>query len=93
MGFILSCALVVLGNLIISCSSNSKKRISIEESTMARNESARPNPAVYGPENMWIDRAWEQEPYQKWNFYFKHCSLISRNPFPMTDKYSCTGPD
>jgi hypothetical protein len=38
------------------------------------------------------DRLPEERPEKTWQFYYKQCELVTRNPYPDRDEYSCTDP-
>lgn len=49
--------------------------------------------AGYAADGFMLDnRSPEQRPQRSWQFYYKQCGLVSRNPYPNRDEYSCTDP-
>lgn len=60
----------------------------------SRNASARPRHAAYAAEGFTLDnRSPEPRAYRAWDFYYKHCTLVSRNPWPTRDEYDCSDPE
>lgn len=59
-----------------------------------RNASANPRHASYAAEGFTLDhRSPEPRPYRAWDFYYKHCTLVSRNPWPVRAEYDCSDPE
>ncbi len=49
--------------------------------------------AAYAAEGFTMDhRSPEGRPYRAWEFYYKNCSLVSRNPYPNKSEFECADP-
>ncbi len=70
-----------------ACSSSSTSSLSKLES---RQNSAHPRAAAYAAEGFTMDhRSPDSRPFRAWEFYYKNCVLISRNPYPDRAEYAC----
>jgi len=59
----------------------------------AEQNRANPQGAAYAADGFTLDhRSPEARPFHPWEFYYKHCSLVSRNPYPDRSEYSCSDP-
>lgn len=75
--------------LLSACSSGPTAREQIE----AKQDRARPKAAAYAADGFMMDhRSPEPRPYHAWEFYYKHCALVSRNPVPNKSEYDCADP-
>ncbi|MEZ0393365.1 MAG: hypothetical protein ACAH59_14190 [Pseudobdellovibrionaceae bacterium] len=82
------CWSVFLLLFLVGCSSKSA-RSTIEETQ----DRARPRAAAYAADGFMMDhRSPEGRAYRPWQFYYKHCTLVSRNPYPDRAEHSCTTP-
>ena len=78
-----------LGILLIASCAAPTGRERIEE----RRASAKPKGAAYAAEGFMMDwRSPEPRANGGWDFYFKHCTLDDRNPYPKRSDWDCTGP-
>lgn len=78
--------LLILG--LSGCSSKTHRE-RLEE----RQAGANPRAAAYAAEGFTMDhRSPEPRPYKAWEFFYKECALVSRNPFPNHAEYECTDP-
>lgn len=56
-------------------------------------DSAKPRAAAYAADGFMMEhRGFQERPYQAWEFYYKHCALVSRNPYPSRAEYACSEP-
>lgn len=56
-------------------------------------DSAKPRAAAYAADGFMAEhRGFQERPYQAWEFYYKHCTLVSRNPYPNRAEYACNEP-
>jgi len=54
---------------------------------------AHPHAAAYAADGFMMDhRGMPERPYRAWEFYYKHCALVSRNPYPNQSEYDCADP-
>lgn len=60
----------------------------------ATQDRARPrSAAAYAADGFMMDhRSPEPRPFHAWEFYYKHCALVSRNPIPSKAEYDCSDP-
>lgn len=80
--------ILTINQLLTACSSPTARQ-QIE----AKQARANPRAAAYAADGFTLDhRSPEPRPFRSWEFYFKHCNLVSRNPFPTQDEYACTEP-
>lgn len=81
--------LVLISHQLLTACSSPTARQQIE----AKQARANPRAAAYAADGFTLDhRSPEPRPFRSWEFYFKHCNLVSRNPFPTQDEYACTEP-
>lgn len=81
-------AMITVLICIAGCSS-----LSSREKIDAARESARPKPAAVYMDGFWTDyRSPADKEVQHWEFYYKHCSLVGRKPYPDRAEYMCTEP-
>ncbi len=79
---------VVLSPLLsLSCSHES-----LRDQMYSKIENANPRAAAYAAEGFTFDKRQVERPNTVWDFYYKHCNLISRNPYPEKEAWSCTDP-
>lgn len=58
-----------------------------------RRAPSRARAAAYAADGFTLDhRSPEARPYRPWQFYYKHCTLVSRNPYPDRAEHACTDP-
>lgn len=50
------------------------------------------HPAAYAADDFVYEKDMPKRPRQKGDFYFKHCALDGRKPFPSKDEYECSNP-
>jgi hypothetical protein len=82
MGFLLT-------QTLLGCANKASPRERMEQ----RNANARPHPAAWSTESFYLHhRSPPEKEAEKWEFYFKHCRLVQRNPFPTHDEYTCSEP-
>ncbi len=80
--------LSALLTILSACSSPT-----VREQLDERQNRNRAAAAAYAAEGFTMDhRSPEPRPYRSWEFYYKHCTLVSRNPYPSRDEYDCTNP-
>ena len=49
--------------------------------------------AAYAAEGFTLDhRSPDSRPARAWQFYYKNCALVSRNPYPSKTEYECADP-
>ncbi len=85
MGLVLLC--LVMG--LSACASRTAREIIDEKQGQSKARAA-----AYAAEGFTMDhRSPDPRPYRAWEFYYKHCTLVSRNPFPDRSEYSCTDPN
>ncbi|MGE0633621.1 MAG: hypothetical protein AB7O96_14505 [Pseudobdellovibrionaceae bacterium] len=48
--------------------------------------------AAYAAEGFVYEKDYPKRPVSEIEFYFKHCSLGSRKPYPSRDEYECSNP-
>ena len=74
--------------LLTSCAAPSSREVMADR---LRGQNARA--AAYAAEGFTLDhRSPEDRPYRSWEFYYKHCSLVTRNPYPSRDEFECSDP-
>lgn len=74
---------------LLGCANKLTPRERMEQ----RTANARPHPAVWSTESFYLHhRSPPEKEVEKWEFYFKHCRLVDRNPFPTHDEYNCSEP-
>lgn len=55
--------------------------------------SGKPHRAAYIADGLTVDRNPPERPYKKYEFFYKHCDLMGRTPFPKkAAEYECTDP-
>lgn len=55
--------------------------------------SGKPHAAAYIADGLTVDRNPPNRTYQKYEFFYKHCDLMGRTPFPKkAAEYECTDP-
>ncbi len=80
-------AILVLASAMMGCASSTRERLE------ARQDQGHPRAAAYGAEGFTMDfRSPEPRPYRAWEFYYKNCVLVSRNPYPSRADYECADP-
>lgn len=58
-----------------------------------RQDQNRSRAAGYAADGFTLDNRMPAErPQRNWEFYYKQCALVSRNPYPNRDEYSCSDP-
>jgi hypothetical protein len=87
-----SCLLIVslalLSSIVTACAST-PDYLRIEERQSHSNARA----AAYAADGFTMDhRSPDQRPNRAWDFYYKHCALVSRNPYPNRAEYDCADP-
>lgn len=86
---LLAATLVIFLVIFLSACAAPTARERLEE----RRAAANPRGAAYAAEGFTLDwRSPEPRPYQAWEFYFKHCSLEGRYPYPRKSEWTCTDP-
>lgn len=81
--FVIVCAI----GCLTACASSTMERLD------ERQSQGRPHPAAYAAEGFTMDhRSPEGRPYRAWEFYYKQCSLVSRNPYPNRSEFECADP-
>jgi len=75
--------------LILGACSTKSARQTLEE----KQYSAKPRGAAYAADGFMMDhRSPDARAYRPWQFYYKHCNLVSRNPYPDRAEHYCTSP-
>jgi hypothetical protein len=83
----LSIGLLALGLALSSCATSTREILDERQSR------GRPRSAAYAADGFTMDhRSPEPRPYPAWDLYYKHCTLVSRNPYPSRTEYACTEP-
>jgi len=79
----------ILGlGFMTGCASPSGREL-LEE----RQEQNHSRAAGYATDGFTLDnRMPESRPQRAWQFYYKQCALVSRNPYPNHDEYACGDP-
>lgn len=54
--------------------------------------SAPAHPAAYSQDNFTFDKPRKERPDYNFDFYYKHCSVDEREPFPVGAIWQCTQP-
>ena len=86
--FIALITLIIGSFANVGCSS-----LTAQERIEERRSSANPRGAAYAADGFTLDhRSPEPLPYEKFEFFYKHCTLQGRNPFPNRSEWSCTDP-
>jgi len=87
-GQLLDLAIVItLIGYLTGCASTTRERL--EERQNRNNARA----AAYAADGFTLDhRSPEPRPYNPWEFYYKNCTLVSRNPYPSQAEYACADP-
>lgn len=71
-----------------SCASKSANQVMAERQALAR-----PRAAAYAADGFYKDAEFPNEKYPRpSDFFFKHCDLSGRNPYPNTGDWSCSEP-
>lgn len=79
---------MLLGLTLTSACSTPSVKDTLEE----KYYSGRAHPAAYGADGFMVDHAQEIREYRKWEFYYKHCALVSRDQFPSKSNWECSEP-
>lgn len=75
--------------LVLSACASPSARERLDERQSRNNARA----AAYAADGFTTDyRSPEPRPFRPWEFYYKNCSLVSRNPYPDRAEYSCSDP-
>lgn len=70
---------------LIGCSSPTAR-----ERMTATQDQSRAHPAAYAADGFTMDfRSPPERPFRVWEFYYKHCTLVSRNPYPDRAEHYC----
>ncbi|MCE3010870.1 MAG: hypothetical protein LW875_09685 [Proteobacteria bacterium] len=65
----------------------------IQEQMEDKRSKTRPHSSSLASETFYLHhRSPEPQLVNKWEFYFKHCRLVERIPFPTRDEYNCSEP-
>lgn len=75
--------------MILACGCSHE---SLRDEMYSKIEHANPRAAAYAAEGFTFDKRQVERPNTVWDFYYKHCNLISRNPYPEKEAWSCTEP-
>ena len=70
-----------------ACSSPSVKEV-LEDNYYA----GRAKPAAYAADGFMVDNNPEAREAKRLEFYYKHCTLVSRERFPSKSSWECTEP-
>gem|GEM_PF-5570144 len=66
---------------------------SSQDRMRAIRDSSREKPAAIGMESFWLDhRSPPDRQVHPWEYYYKHCTLVGRQPEIDWADYSCTDP-
>ncbi len=58
-----------------------------------KRDQGNPRAAAYAADGFTLDhRSPEPRPFRAWQFYFKDCALVSRNPYPSKSEFECSDP-
>lgn len=79
--------LLICGWGLAACASQSSREIM--ESSQS---SARPRPASMGSDHFYSDNLPERSLPPPGEFFFKHCTLSGRHPYPSASDWECPGP-
>lgn len=79
-------AILLLSILFTNCASKTARE------KMAENQSnARPRAAAFGADGFYDDNNFPKEKYPRpSDFFYKHCDLSGRNPYPSATDWQCT---
>jgi hypothetical protein len=84
----LSALFALLTGMLTACASKPDYE-RIEE----RQSQSKARAAAYAADGFTMDhRSPDQRPNRAWDFYYKHCALVSRNPYPNRAEYDCADP-
>lgn len=73
--------------IFTGCSSSTVTRL------QEKRDAGNPHFASYAAEGFTMDqRSPEPRPQRAWQFYYKNCSLVSRNRFPNKTEFECSDP-
>ncbi len=87
---VLSACVVFTAVLTTACAGKKKTWEIIQD----KQDQGKVHPAAWGSDSFYLNhRSPEPRDFEPWEFYFKHCSLTDRHPFPASDDYDCSGPD
>jgi hypothetical protein len=77
--------ILVLGDLMCGCAVDSTRSETLPET--------HPSSASYGSDYM-FDAGGDSpnRPYVRWEFYYKHCTLIGQKPYPEVGEWTCNDP-
>lgn len=63
------------------------------EELQSKRDQGHPRAAAYAADGFTLDhRSPEPRPFRAWQFYFKECALVSRNPYPSKTEFECSDP-
>ncbi|MBX2994715.1 MAG: hypothetical protein KF681_07830 [Bdellovibrionaceae bacterium] len=78
----------LLFSLLIGCRSPT-----LRERMEARQSSARPSPATYGMDGFYNDLEFpDRDKPRPLDFFYKHCNLSGRSPYPSSQDWECSEP-
>lgn len=87
-GQIIALSSIGLFFLTISCTSGSTY-----EQLQIKRDSGNVRAAAYAADGFTLDhRSPEMRPFRAWDFYYKNCALVSRNPYPNKSEFECADP-
>jgi hypothetical protein len=69
----------------ISCASKSGRELLAERQSKSKAHYAAFDGGFYN-----IGREPAERPVRNWDFFYKHCDLVSRNPYPSKSEYDCS---
>lgn len=79
---------IVLALAIQGCATSSTREI-----LQNKQDKNRAHRAAYAADGFTLDhRSPDSRPNRAWEFYFKNCSLVSRNPYPNKAEFACSDP-
>lgn len=80
-------AIAAMQSILTACASSTYDRL------QERRDQNNSRAAGYAADGFTMDfRSPEPRPVRAWLFYYKNCSLVSRNPYPNKSEFECADP-
>lgn len=76
---------LIVFNFICACASSSYENETPRGSAMA-------HPAAYSQDHFTFNKPQKQREFNQFEFYYKHCNVDERKPFPTGALWECTQP-
>lgn len=78
-------SLILLAQLVTACASSG-------DNPSSQRGSARAHPSAYSQDHFIFNKPQKQREENDFDFYYKHCSIDDRKPFPVGAIWQCTLP-